>query len=169
MQPSGAATHRVRVTWEAVYADSYRRLVALIAAVCGSLPEAEEAVQEAFVRALGLTGHRPVIQDPEAWLYRVAVNIVRAKWRRVAVARRFQPLLASEPEQQSTPDSRLALLAALKKLPFAQREAIALHYFADLSIEDIAARTGTPPGTIKARLSRGREALGKQLQEVAKP
>jgi RNA polymerase sigma-70 factor (ECF subfamily) len=158
--------HRVHVTWEAVYADSYRRLVALVAAVCGSVPEAEEAVQEAFVRALGLTGQRPVVKDPEAWLYRVAVNVVRARWRRILVARRLQPLLATEPHADTASDSRLALLAALRKLPFGQREAIALHYFADLPIEDIAARVGAPVGTIKARLSRGREALSKHLQEV---
>ncbi len=167
MQPSGVLAHRVHVTWEAVYADSYRRLVALVAAVCGSLPEAEEAVQEAFVRALGMTGQRPVVNDPEAWLYRVAVNVVRTRWRRILVARRLQPLLAAEPSTDAAADSRLALLAALRKLPFGQREAIALHYFADLRIEEIAARLGTPVGTIKARLSRGREALGKHLQEVA--
>lgn len=157
----------MRVTWEAVYADSYRRLVALIAAVCGSLAEAEEAVQEAFVRALGLTGQRPVINDPEAWLYRVAVNVVRARWRRVLVARRIEPLLAPDQGEPPPIDARIALLAALKQLPFAQREALALHYFADLSIEDIARRVGAPVGTVKARLSRGREALGKQMKEVA--
>jgi RNA polymerase sigma-70 factor (ECF subfamily) len=165
MQPFGCVGHRVGVTWEAVYSGSYRRLVALLAAICGSLPEAEEAVQEAFVRALGLTGHRPVIAEPEAWLYRVAVNIVRAKWRRRVLARRVAPLLAGDEAHEPGSENRIVLLAALKQLPFAQREAIVLHYFADLPIEDIAVRVNSPAGTVKARLSRGREALGKHLKE----
>src|SRR5688500_10552673 len=111
MQPFVTVAHRVRVTWEAVYADSYRRLVALVAAVCGSVPEAEEAVQEAFVRALGMTGRRPVINEPEAWLYRVAINVVRARWRRVLVAGRLRPLLGADAGQPPPPpEPRLALL-----------------------------------------------------------
>src|SRR5262245_21117674 len=97
MQPSSPVEHRADVIagWEEVYATDYRRLVALVAAVCGSLSEAEEAVQEAFVRALGVTGHRAVVRDPQAWLYRVAVNSVRARWRRGAVAARLMRLLAA--------------------------------------------------------------------------
>lgn len=153
--------------WEAVYAAQYRRLVALVAVVAGSPAEAEEAVQEAFVRALGLTGRRAVVEDPEAWLYRVAVNIARSQWRRLATGRRFAPKLAARdtdaPSAQDQTDSRLALLAALRRLPFEQREALALHYLADLPIEAIAARVGSPIGTVKARLSRGRAALEKLL------
>jgi RNA polymerase sigma-70 factor (ECF subfamily) len=169
MQPSPPPAHRVGVIagWEEVYASDYRRLVALVAAVCGSLAEAEEAVQEAFVRALGVTGRRPVVQDPQAWLYRVAVNVARARWRRRVLGGRLTRLFATDAAgpPAASPDTRLALLAALKRLPFAQREAVALHYFADLSIEDIAARVDAPPGTIKARLSRGRDALARLLSD----
>jgi RNA polymerase sigma-70 factor (ECF subfamily) len=169
MQPSTPSAHRVDVTmgWEEVYASDYRRLVALVAAVCGSLSEAEEAVQEAFVRALGVTGRRAVVHDPQAWLYQVAVNVTRARWRRRALGGRLTRLFAADTAEAAhgTPDTRLAILAALKRLPFAQREAVALHYFADLSIDDIAARVGAPPGTIKARLSRGRDALARLLSD----
>lgn len=173
MQPSARVAHRVGVTtgWEEVYASDYRRLVALVAAVCGSLSEAEEAVQEAFVRALGVTGRRAVVHDPQAWLYQVAVNVVRARWRRRALGGRLTRLFAanSAEARQDSPDTRLAILAALKRLPFAQREAVALHYFADLSIEDIAGRVGAAPGTVKARLSRGRDALARLLSDEVSP
>jgi RNA polymerase sigma-70 factor (ECF subfamily) len=153
--------------WEEVYAAQYRRLVALVSVVAGSAADAEEAVQEAFVRALGLSGRRAVVDDPEAWLYRVAVNITRSQWRRVVTGRRYAPKLAGRdaegPSAHDQADSRLALLAALRKLPFEQREALALHYLADLPIEAIAARVGAPIGTVKSRLSRGRDALEKLL------
>jgi len=153
--------------WEGVYAGQYRRLVAQVAAVCGSRLEAEEAVQEAFVRALGLTGARAVVDDPEAWLYRVAVNQVRSRWRHLLVVRRVHARLAAQPELAAHPgaevDQRQALLEALRRLPFSQREALALFYLADLPIEAVAQRTGVPAGTVKARLSRGREALARLL------
>ena len=162
---------RVVTGWEEVYAGQYRRLVALVAVVAGSRAEAEEAVQEAFVRALGLTGRRAVVDDPEGWLYRVAVNVARSRWRRLLVARRFADRVPLDPVdrdgEHGLADSRLMLLAALRRLPFAQREALALHYLADLPVEAVAVRVGVPIGTVKARLSRGREALARLLSEDA--
>ena len=150
--------------WEDVYAGQYRRLVILLTAVAGSRAEAEEAVQEAFVRALGLTGRRAVVDDPEGWLYRVAVNLVRSRWRRVVRGRRAVALLSTVDEPgPDRSDDRVALLQALRQLPFEQREALALHYLADLPLAAIAARIDAPLGTVKARLSRGREALAKLL------
>ncbi len=57
----------------------------------------------------------------------------------------------------------MALVAALRRLPEAQRTAIVLHHLCDLSVEQIAAETGAAAGTIKARLSRGRTALTAHL------
>lgn len=162
---------RVVTGWEEVYAGQYRRLVALVVVVAGSRVEAEEAVQEAFVRALGLTGRRAVVDDPEGWLYRVAVNVARSRWRRLLVARRVAERVPPETADPDGPhgltDSRLVLLAALRRLPFGQREALALHYLADLPVEAVAVRVGVPIGTVKARLSRGRSALARLLSEDA--
>ena len=114
--------------WEAVYAAHYRRLVTLVTAVAGSRVEAEEAVQEAFVRALGLTGRRAVVDDPEAWLYRVAVNVVRSRMRRLLTGRRVAVRVASaavladtqRPHATGAVDARLHLLAALRQLSAAR-------------------------------------------------
>lgn len=152
--------------WAEVYAAQYRRLVALVAALADSRADAEEAVQEAFVRALGLTGRRAVVDDPEAWLYRVAVNVLRSRWRRQGTGRRAAPRLVEAETVnggEDRTDARMVLLAALRRLPFQQREALALHYLADLPVEAVAARVGSPIGTVKARLSRGRDALARQL------
>ena len=54
---------------------------------------------------------------------------------------------------------------ALRRLPDAQREAIALHHLADLPVHEVAATLGVPTGTVKARLSRGRAALATLLTE----
>jgi DNA-directed RNA polymerase specialized sigma24 family protein len=59
----------------------------------------------------------------------------------------------------------MAVVAALGALSAPVREAVALHYIADLSIAQIAHETDTPAGTVKARLHRGRAALAQALRE----
>jgi RNA polymerase sigma-70 factor (ECF subfamily) len=59
----------------------------------------------------------------------------------------------------------VALVAALRRLPEEQRRAIVLHHLADLPVAEVAAETGAPIGTVKARLSRGRAALALLLEE----
>ena len=55
---------------------------------------------------------------------------------------------------------------ALRRLPAVHREAIALHYLADLPIQAVAEAVGAPVGTVKARLSRGRAQLAVLLEEA---
>ncbi|WP_310964493.1 RNA polymerase sigma factor [Nocardioides terrisoli] len=147
-----------------LYDASYPRLVGQLTAFTGSRAEAEDVVQEAFVRALGRSRGFARVDNPEAWLRTVAVNLARSRWRRV---RRFAGLLPDlVPDQHPDlgPD-RVALLHALEALPAAQREAIALHHLADLPVADIASALGVPVGTVKARLSRGRAALADLLAD----
>ena len=60
-------------------------------------------------------------------------------------------------------DSRVDVIDALRGLPEGQRQVVALHYFGDLSVDEIAHTLGVAPGTVKSRLSRGREHLAKRL------
>ena len=60
----------------------------------------------------------------------------------------------------------MALVAALKQLPEAQRRALVLHHLADLPVHEVARETGVPEGTVKARLSRGRAALAALLTDT---
>jgi RNA polymerase sigma-70 factor (ECF subfamily) len=57
----------------------------------------------------------------------------------------------------------VALVAALARIPVAQRTAIVLHHLVGLPVAEVAAETGAPAGTVKARLSRGRRALAELL------
>ena len=65
-----------------VYATSYRRLVGQVTGVTGDPVEAQDAVMEAFARAVSSGRSFLVADDPEAWLRTVAVDVTRTRWRR---------------------------------------------------------------------------------------
>ena len=65
-------------------------------------------------------------------------------------------------------EDHLEIIAALRALPEAQRHVIALHYLADLPVDQIAAELGVPSGTVKSRLSRGRDALAPRASPAPK-
>jgi RNA polymerase sigma-70 factor (ECF subfamily) len=145
-----------------LYATSYRRLLGQLIGVTGNVAEAEDVVQEAFVRGLGHPRRLLGADNPEAWLRTVAVNLARSRWRRAQRLVGLAPRLVDAP-RESDSDGHIVLLQALRALPAGQREAIALHHLADLTVEEVAATLGLPTGTVKARLSRGRAALSARL------
>ena len=148
-----------------VYQASYRRLVGQLVGPCGDVATAEEVVQEAFVRAIAQGGAFHRTDNPEAWLRRVAVNLARSRRRRWIKYAGLVPRLAEPATVPDLSPDHVTLMAALQRLPRVQREAIAMHYLADLPVHEIASALGVPPGTVKARLSRGRTALAQLLDD----
>lgn len=148
----GRGADRVRAVFEV----SYRRLVGQLYGVCGDLTEAEEVVAEAFARAVQHQRTFAQLDNPEAWLRTVAVNVSRTRRRRARMAAERE---RTETRHPVFDDERMELMAALRRLPLPQREAIALHYLADLPVNEVAESLGVPVGTVKTRLSRGRAAL----------
>jgi len=151
-----------------VYAVAYPRLVGQLVGVTGDPAEAEDAVMEAFARATVRSSSFHEADNPEAWLRTVAVNVARSRWRRMLRWAHLLPALATPPSYADLPEEHLALMAALRQLPLAQREAIALHHLADLPVAEVAHTLGVPEGTVKARLSRGRAALAALLSAPTK-
>ncbi|GAA4604598.1 RNA polymerase sigma-70 factor (ECF subfamily) [Actinoplanes octamycinicus] len=150
----------------------YRRLVTQVFGLVGDLAEAEDAVQEAFARALGAPRAFHGADDTERWLRVVALNVARSRYRRrwlfdrLVRAGRVEPAAASVPGLSA---DRVALLAALRRLAPPTREAVVLHYLADLPVGEVAATLGVPEGTVKARLSRGRASLARLLADDNQP
>lgn len=151
--------------FDALYAGSFRRLVAQIYAMCGNFAEAQDCVQEAFVRAWDRRRGLDSEQSPEAWIRTVAYRLAVSRWRRAQRALR-PPDRSQVVGNTSGPDAtRVALVRALQQLPADQRRAIVLHHLCDVPVRDIALETGVPVGTVKARLSRGRAALAALLAD----
>ena len=150
------------VTLRDLFDASYRKLVVQLYGVTGSFDEAEDLVQEAFVRAAA-SGRRFLrVDNPEAWLRTTAVNAHRSRWRKLRNGRRAQNR-AIPPRDPPGIEEHLNLVAALRALPEDQRVVIALHHLADLPVAEVAYELGVPVGTVKSRLKRGRDALAQQL------
>jgi RNA polymerase sigma-70 factor (ECF subfamily) len=149
-----------------VYDASYRRLVAQLLAFCGDQETAEDAVQEAFIKAIAQRRHFESLDNPEAWLRIVAVNHVRNRWRRSKVWRALMPRLGSSlPATMPLSPDHVAVVTALKQLPVELREVVALHHLADLPVGEVAQTLQIPEGTVKTRLARGRAQLAALLSD----
>ena len=158
---------RSEADFEAFYSASSRRLLGHVFAMVGDLAEAEDALQEAYARAWQRWGRVAGYEDPEAWVRTVAYRIAVSSWRRTANRLRAHRRGArSDAEPGASPD-RLALVAALREIPAEQRRAIVLHHLVGLTVEEISHDTGTPTGTVKSRLARGRRALAGHVSEYA--
>lgn len=150
--------------FDAFYQTSFRRLTAQLYAMIGNRDEAEECVQEAFVRAWAHRRSLSRADAPEAWVRTTAYRLAVSRWRRTRLGRRSPDRAHAGPAMApALSETHVALVAALRELPEAQRRAIVLHHLADLPVEAVARELGAPVGTVKARLSRGRTALAALL------
>lgn len=149
--------------FDQLYSQSFQKLVGQIYAMCGNLTEAQDCVQEAFIRAWDHRRKLDWERHPEAWLRTTAYRLAVSRWRKARRALR-QPDRAVEPQRTYEPSpDRVAIDAALQQLPEDQRRAIVLHHLCDLSVAQVADEVGSPTGTVKARLARGRATLARLL------
>lgn len=136
-------------------------LLRTASAILGDAQEAEDVVQETFIKYLE---KQPVFEGHEhakAWLLRVTINSCRSRlrspWRRLRA-----PLLETYPAPE--PQQRVAVEVVLA-LPPKERAVVHLHYYEGYKTAEIAALTGEPEGTVRSRLSRARVRLKDMLKE----
>lgn len=151
--------------FDAFYSGTNRRVLHQMYAMTGNLADAQELAQEAYARAWQRWSTVSAYDDPEAWVRTVAWRLAASRWRKArngvaAMLRQGPPEHAPEPSIDN-----VALVAALKAIPEAQRRAIVLHHLSGLSVAEVAHETGSPESTVKARLTRGRAALAELLAD----
>ena len=152
--------------FDAFYATTARRLVRHAYALTGDLSDAQDVAQEAFARAWQRWDSVRGYDSPEAWVRRVATNLATSRLRRNRTARAARLLLARELVPEISLNT-VALVAGLRRLPERQRVVLVLHYLADLPVNQIALELQCPVGSVKAWLSRGRDALAAAMSETA--
>lgn len=155
----------------ALYSAHFTGLVRAAALILGRPDEAEEIVQEAFVRTLKAW---PQLRDETravSYLRSATFNLARSKVRRWVVARRRSlPFEASHPsaeERAVLRDEHRAVLAELRQLPKRQRECLVMRYYLDLPVAEVAALLGVSVGSVKTHTHRGIEQIRKALEAAS--
>ncbi len=139
------------------------RLYRTAVAIMGNRADAEDIVQDAFIKVLE---KRPDFESPEheiAWLIRVTVNLcrsrLRSKWWKKTV-----PLLDSYPARS---ESEQQLMETILSLPAKYRIVLHLFYYEGYSTREIAEVTDQKESTVRSLLTRARQKLGALLKEEA--
>ena len=146
--------------------------------------EARDLTQETFLRAFQNIGRFRGEADLRTWIYRIAINQARNRWRWWRRRRRDstvsldatqgqsnQTLIATLAESSENPEEKTlaheresALRSALQKLGRAYRETVILRDIEGFSYEEIATTLEINVGTVKSRLARGRQELRQRLE-----
>jgi RNA polymerase sigma-70 factor (ECF subfamily) len=166
-----------RAAFDLLVARYQRRLLRLVLRLLRDQAEAEDVVQETFLRAYRAL---PRFRGDAAfytWLYRIALNgarstILRRRQRTAPHGMAPSQLPAPVPEI-GTPESMLlskqvmqTIDAALEALPLELRTAIVLREIEGLSYEEIAQIMECPLGTVRSRIFRAREAIARRLRPL---
>ena len=144
--------------------------------ICGNAADAEEAAQEAFVKAYNALGRFRAGEPLRPWLLAIVANEARNRrrsaGRRTALALRAagegRPAGEAAPSPEAAllaGERRAALLDGLKRLNDRDRTVIACRYLLELSEIETAATLGVRRGTVKSRLSRALDRLREEVGE----
>ena len=140
------------------------RLFTIALNICQNPADADDAVQDVFIKYYSLNKEFDDETHLKAWLIRVTINrakdITSSFWRkhRETLEEYMETLVFEEPE-----DGRL--FEAVMKLPEKYRIAIHLYYYEEYSVREIADILKSRESTVKSQLSRGRKLLREKLKE----
>jgi RNA polymerase sigma-70 factor, ECF subfamily len=149
--------------FEAMWQEHYGSVARSAYLALGDREEAADVAQEAFVRALQRWPDVRSLDRPEAWVHKVAVNLAIS--RRRALLRRLRA--PREVTSVSPPDPpRDDLAVALLSLSPAQRAVVALRFYLDWSVDDVASALGKRPGTVRALTHQAMQRLRVLVKET---
>jgi RNA polymerase sigma-70 factor (ECF subfamily) len=148
-------------------------LINLAYRFCRDRGRAEEMAQEAFLRAFNALGQWRREAMFSTWLFSLATRLYCTQLRRIPIHSLSLDDIP-EPRNPERTDAGLeeeetarTLRRALDALPPKYREPLLLYYFHELDVTAAAKNLGLPEGTLKARLSRGRDLLRAKLAQVS--
>lgn len=141
-------------------------MVNAVALACGSYAAAEDAVQEALVRAWMRSERGEQLESLPAWVTAVALNHTRSGWRRALAERRARQRVSDRPRRTvaAPTEDHVEVERALSALPRRQREVAVLRYLLEMSTAEVAAALGIGEGTVKSSLARARTHLADALR-----
>lgn len=153
-------------SFDAYYRSDYSSLLGFGFVLTGSRPTAEDLVQDSLTEAHRRWSKINGYDDPGAWVRRVMVNKSRSRFRKLATEAKTMTRIGGQRPDVTLPTERSSeVIEAVRSLPTRQGQAIALRYWEDRSVEEIASILECGTETVKTHLKRGRAALATKLQQ----
>jgi RNA polymerase sigma-70 factor (ECF subfamily) len=146
--------------FEALWTAHYWSVTRTAYLITGDVEEAKDCAQEAFVRALQRWSKIRLLDRPESWVHKVVTNLAISSTRRRRFRGRPGPDAVTMPEPADEDLQR-----AMRSLTADQRAVIALRFYLDWSIDDVATALGKAPGTVRAVTHQAMERLRASLQD----
>jgi RNA polymerase sigma-70 factor (ECF subfamily) len=173
-----------RQAFETIFHRYERRLFNFVYQVIGNADDAADLTQDVFVRIYNGLGELRAEDAFNTWIYRIALNLCRDHLRRTRRIRTESieqggrsndedesagieiPDWSDNPEQVlQTDEMQEAVRRAVRALPEHYRNVVVLHHLQGMEVTDIARIVGCQVGTVKSRLSRGRDELKRRLEK----
>lgn len=146
------------------YHDQYPVVLGLAIAMTGDRAVAEEIAQDAFEAAYRRWAAVGRMENPGAWVRRVVSNRSVSVFRRSRTRATF--LRGAEfTAVDSVPEAAIEVIAAIRRLPRRQAQALWLRYFEDLTVAEVSSIMGCGQETVKTHLARGHTRLKEYLHD----
>jgi len=156
-------------SYDDFFVAEYQGVVNLLRSMGVDEAAANDASQDAFIRAYARWGRLSSHASPEAWVRRVAINrsrdAFRSEARRSRREERAAPRELATASPEATVSSTDSVRSLLASLPRRQREVATLFYVQDLAVRDIGDILGISDGAVKFHLNRARTRLETALRE----
>ena len=129
--------------------------------------EAEEILQDAFLRVWERWDRVSTLEDPVGFLFRTAINVFRNRVRRARVAVRKSLSMLPRADDLAAVESRSDLIRTLRELAPRQRAALVLTGYLGYSSKEAARMLGLRASTVRALATQGRTAARKKAEELS--
>jgi RNA polymerase sigma-70 factor, ECF subfamily len=154
------------LSFEAFYEETHVRLYTALCLVTGSRHEAEEVMQEAFVRMWERWDTVGRLEEPTGYLYRAAMNIVRSRYRRASLALRRTIGLAPRTDDLAAVEDRVVVARALRALTPSQRAAVVLVSMFGVPSEEAGRILHMAPSAVRTLAARGRASMRDEVGDL---
>ena len=158
-QGTSAAPKNDVQSFEAFFDAESRVLFRRLCLITGDRYEAEEVMQDAFLKILERWDSVRTMDEPVGYLYRTAVNVYRKRSRRAALAVKRSVGLVPQADEFAAADDRDSIRHALRRLTPRQRAALVLTEVLGYTSEEAGGLLGVRPVTVRVLASQGRSTL----------
>ena len=165
-EPEGAAMAEAQVSFEDFFHDHHARLFAALCLATRSRQEAEEIMQDAFLKLWERWDRVSEIEDPAGFLFRTAMNLFRKRYRRARIAERLPLPRPERDDAFAVVNDRDVLVRAMQGLTPRQRAAVVLTAILDYPSEEAGRILGIKDSTVRVLSRKARAAMRQKVVET---